>query len=124
MTIITDEMRRAALAEITHPVAALKSLTQKPTWPDYWRQTTAFETDTGRSALAARTALHAPKETSMLAMTTRMWDRLAQFSCNTADSGSVWESNCMKLPAEDAPPSISSNATWTMGSPPHRIRVI
>jgi hypothetical protein len=37
-----------------------RSLTQKPTWPDYWRQTTAFEPDTGRSALAARTALLAP----------------------------------------------------------------
>jgi len=31
----------------------------RPTWADYWRQTTAFEADTNRSALAARAALTA-----------------------------------------------------------------
>jgi hypothetical protein len=40
-----------------------ESLTQKPTWPDYWRPRTAFETHNGRSALAAATGLHAPLPT-------------------------------------------------------------
>jgi hypothetical protein len=39
---------------------AKTGLSQKPTWPDYWRQKTAFEADTDRSALAARTALLGP----------------------------------------------------------------
>ena len=42
---------------------APQCLTQKPTWPYYWRQRTAFEADTGRSALAAGTALYAPELT-------------------------------------------------------------
>ena len=55
------------LSHITKPRVRIKdkSLTHKPTRPDYWRQRTAFEADSGRSVLAARTALLAPKPPSI-----------------------------------------------------------